>query len=55
MKSKSRVLALVLLAATLLAGCVCVPLDGWYGYGYGPGPGGGGYYHHPAPYPYRGR
>jgi len=55
MKSMRMVFALVLLAATILSGCVIVPLDGWYGYGHGPGHGGGGYYHHYGPYPYRGR
>jgi len=53
MKSMGMVFALVLLAATILSGCVIVPLGGWNGYGYGHG--GGGYYHHYGPYPYRGR
>ena len=53
MKTMSKVFAVVLLAATILSGCVVVPLGGWYGYGYGHG--GGGYYHHYGPYPYRGR
>jgi hypothetical protein len=54
MKPLGMVLARVLVAATLLSGCVVVPLGGWYGYGYGHGHGGGGY-HHYGPYPYRGR
>lgn len=53
MKSLGMVLALVLVAAPLLSGCVVVPLGGWYGYGYGHG--GGGYHHHYGPRPYRGR
>jgi hypothetical protein len=53
MKSMSIVLALVLMAATMLSGCVIVPLGGWYGYGHGHGRGGYGY--HYTPYPYRGR
>ena len=55
MKSMSAILALVLLAATLLTGCVVVPLGGWHGHGYGYGYGGGGYYYHGGPRPYRGR
>ena len=57
MKSLSMVLAFVLMAATMLAGCVIVPVGGWYGHGYehGYGYGGGGYYQHYGPYPYRGR
>jgi hypothetical protein len=51
MKPLSIALALVLMAATLLSGCVVVPLGGWYGHGHG----GGGYYHHYGPRPYRGR
>jgi len=52
MKPLGMVLALALVAATLLSGCVVVPLGGWYGYGYGHG---GGGYHRYGPYPYRGR
>jgi hypothetical protein len=49
MKRMSKVLGLVLLAATMLSGCVIVPLGGWHGeYG-----GGGGYYHHYGGGPYR--
>ncbi|MBP1774856.1 MAG: hypothetical protein H6Q86_862 [candidate division NC10 bacterium] len=57
MKPLSIALALVLMAATLLSGCVVVPLGGWHGHGhgYGHGHGGGGYYHHYGPRPYRGR
>jgi hypothetical protein len=51
MKSLSMVFALVLLAVTMLSGCVIVPLGGWYGHGHG----GGGHYHPYGPYPYRGR
>jgi 5-formyltetrahydrofolate cyclo-ligase len=54
MKSKGMVLALILMAATLLSGCVIVPLGGWHGHGYRHGYGGGGYYQHYGP-PYRGR
>jgi hypothetical protein len=40
--------AVALLTASLLSGCVIVPLGGWYG--------GGGYHSHSGPYPYyRGR
>ena len=42
MKRMGVVLAVGLLAATILSGCVIVPLGGWHG--------GGGYHH---PYPYR--
>jgi len=57
MKPLSIALALVLMAATFLSGCVVVPLGGWHGHGhgYGHGHGGGGYYHHYGPRPYRGR
>lgn len=57
MKSMSMVLGLALMAATMLSGCVIVPLGGWYGHGYGHahGYGRGGYYHPYGPYPYRGR
>ena len=57
MKPLSIALALVLMAVTLLSGCVVVPLGGWHGHGhgYGHGHGGGGYYHHYGPRPYRGR
>jgi len=55
MKSLSMVLALALMAAAMLSGCVIVPLGGWYGHGYGHAHGGGGYYHPYGPYPYRGR
>jgi hypothetical protein len=59
MKRMSVVFAVGLLAATLLSGCVIVPLGGW-GYGergYYRGYGGGGYYYsspyrphyHPGP------
>jgi hypothetical protein len=52
MKPLGMVLALALVAVTLLSGCVVVPLGGWYGYGYGHG---GGGYHRYGPNPYRGR
>ena len=53
MKSLSMVLALVLMAATLLSGCVIVPLGGWgYGGGYYRDHGGGGYYHSSPYRPY---
>jgi hypothetical protein len=46
MKRISVVLAVGLLAATILSGCVIVPLGGWYGGGgYYRGYGGGGRYH----------
>ena len=49
MKRLSVVLAIGVLTATVLAGCVVMPLGGWYvdgGYYRG-----GGYYHyHAAPY-----
>ena len=52
-KRMSAMLAVGLLAVTLLAGCVVVPLGGW-GYGdggYYRGDGGGGHYrYHPSPY-----
>ena len=44
MKRMSGVLAVGVLVATLLSGCVIVPLGGW---GYG-----GGYYHHYSYRPY---
>jgi hypothetical protein len=48
MKRLGVLLAVALLAATILSGCVIVPFDGWYGYGYR---------YHPYPYwyasPYR--
>jgi len=50
MKRIGGVLAVALLVATILSGCVIVPLGGW---GYG-----GGGYHHPyayRPYYYQGR
>ncbi len=40
MKRIGKLLALGLLMATILSGCVVVPLGGWYG---------GGYYHR-SPY-----
>ncbi len=52
MKRMGVLLAVALMAATILSGCVVVPAGGWYG--------GGGYYrpypyHHPYyySYPYR--
>jgi hypothetical protein len=51
MKRIGMLLALVLMAVTLLSGCVVVPLGGWYGHGYGEG----GYYHHYGSHYYRGR
>lgn len=53
MKTVGRVLALVLMAAALLSGCVVVPLGGWHGHWHGYT--GGGHYQHYDPYPYRGR
>jgi len=52
MKRVSVVLAVALIAASILSGCVIVPLEGWHGRGgyhrpYDP-------YAHPHPY-YRGR
>ena len=45
MKRMSLVLAVGVLAATILSGCVIVPLGGWYGGGeYERGYGRGGYY-----------
>jgi hypothetical protein len=55
MKRMGMVLALVLMVATLLSGCVVVPLGGWYGHGHGHGHGGGGYYQYYGPRNYRGR
>ncbi len=50
MKRLGMVLAIAVLAGTILSGCVIVPWDGYYGYH-----GGHGYYRgHPGPY-YRGR
>jgi hypothetical protein len=49
MKRMGLLLAVVLLAAATLSGCVIVPLGGWYG---------GGWEHphsSPHPYYYRGR
>jgi hypothetical protein len=54
MKRISVVLAVGLLAATILSGCVIVPLGGW-GYGdggYYRGHGGRGYYHSSPDHPY---
>ena len=54
MKRMSVVLAVGLLAATILSGCVIVPLGGW-GYddgGYYRGHGGRGYYHSYPDHPY---
>ena len=51
MKRMSVVLAVGVLVATILSGCVIVPLGGWGYYG-------GGGYHHPyayRPYYYQGR
>ena len=42
MKRLGVLLAVALLAATILSGCVIVPVDGFYGYGY----------HQPRPYAY---
>jgi hypothetical protein len=39
-------LAVLMLAATVLSGCVIVPVDGYYGYGYH-------YRPYAYPYPYR--
>ena len=46
MKRISLVLAVTLIAASILSGCVIVPVDGWYG---------GGWRHHryEQPYGYR--
>jgi hypothetical protein len=45
MKRMTVVLAVGVLVATILSGCVIVPLGGWYGGGgYGRGHGRGGYY-----------
>jgi hypothetical protein len=50
MKRMSLVLVVGLLAATILSGCVIVPLGGWW-YGDGGYYGGGGYYrYHSSPY-----
>jgi hypothetical protein len=52
MKRMGALLAVALLAASILSGCVIVPVGGWYDDGW--------YYHHrsspyayPYPYPYR--
>lgn len=52
MKRMGKVLGVVLLAATLLSGCVVVPYGGWGSHGgyYG----GGGYHRHYGGGPYRG-
>ncbi len=48
MKRLGMVLAIAVLAGSILSGCVVVPLDGYYG--------GHGYYRgHPGPYYNRGR
>ncbi len=52
MKTMGKALGLILLAATLLSGCVIAPYGGWHGHGYGHG--GGSYYGHQGGY-YRGR
>ncbi len=49
MKRMGVLLVVALMAASILSGCVIVPVGGWYGRG--------GYYHHypyayPHPYPY---
>lgn len=46
MKRIAVLLAVALFAASILSGCVIVPLDGYYGYGYHYGP-------YAYPYPYR--
>jgi hypothetical protein len=46
MKRMGVLLAVLVLAATLLSGCVIVPYDGYYGYGYH-------YRPYAYPYPYR--
>lgn len=46
MKRMGALLAIALLAASILSGCVIVPLDGYYGYGYQHRP-------HAYPHPYR--
>jgi hypothetical protein len=43
MKHMSVLLAVALLTAAVLSGCVIVPLDGYYGYGY---------HYHPYAYSY---
>lgn len=55
-------LVAAILASALLAGCVIVPLDGWYGgfhrgpaYGPSRGPSHGGPYYGPGPFRHRGR
>jgi hypothetical protein len=48
MKRLGMVLMLVILAGSILAGCVIVPLDGYHG-------GRGSYRGHSGPYHYRGR
>lgn len=48
MKRLGVLLAVAMLAATILSGCVIVPVDGWYGYGYRYHP-----YPYGYPYPYR--
>ncbi len=47
MKRMGLLLAVALLAATLLAGCVVVPYGGWYGEGWHYRP-----YPYSRPYPY---
>jgi hypothetical protein len=46
MKRMSVLLAVAVLAASILSGCVIVPVDGFYGYGYH-------YRPYAYPYPYR--
>ncbi len=46
MKRMSVLIAVAVLAASLLSGCVIVPVDGFYGYGYH-------YRPYAYPYPYR--
>lgn len=45
MKRMGKVLALALLAASMLSGCILVPVGGWYG---------DGGYHHREGYYHRG-
>ncbi len=47
MKRIGMVLAIAVLAGSILSGCVLVPLGGWHG--------GGHYRGHSYPYHYRGR
>ncbi len=46
MKRTVKLLAVALLAATLLTGCVVVPYGGWYGWDYHPYHYYGGYHYY---------